>query len=116
LATSEPEQALQQSFGSVGSLKRIAEKTSRARIAVGVFALEQIESARDGSQEIIEIVCDAAGKLPKRLEFLRFMKLRHGFCMLSRTLLDALLEIRGKLVQLLEPSSRLILPAPASKR
>ena len=116
LAAGKAKQPLEQGLRPFGCLKRIREQACRALVAIGIFALENVESAGDRRQQIVEVVRHAAGQLAERLQLLGLVQLRDRGRMLCRPFLDAALQIRRELVQFLEPRPRLILPAAPAKR
>ena len=69
LAAGEGEQALDQHLGALGRLDRAVDQALLA-IAADAPPLEQIETADDRSEQIVEIVRDAAGQLAHRLHLL----------------------------------------------
>ncbi|PAV93239.1 hypothetical protein WR25_13223 [Diploscapter pachys] len=69
LAPREGEQALHQGAGALGRLDRAVQQ-AEAAVAVGELAAQEIETAQDRGQQIVEIVRDAAGQLADRLHLL----------------------------------------------
>jgi hypothetical protein len=78
--------------------------------------VQQVERACDRSEEIVEIVGDAPGKLSEGLQLLDLVKLRNRRLMLGGSFFDAPLKVFGEVVELDEAGSRFILATPGTKR
>ena len=75
LAAAEGEQLLRQLGGAVGGSLDLGEVARELRVAVGSLE-QQRRVAGDAGQEVVEVVCDAAGEPAEALELLGVQELR----------------------------------------
>ena len=114
LTAGKAEQPLHQGPGAVRCLQGVAEQARRTRILVGILLVEEVERAGDRGQQIVEVVRDAAGQLAQGFELLDLVQLRAvaASCSAVRSSTRRSRSF-GKLVELLETRSRIILPPTA---
>ena len=73
-ATGKGQEALSDRRATAGGRNYRAGEAATLSLSLGPL-LDQRGSARDGLEDIVEVVRDASGKLAKRLHFLRLRKL-----------------------------------------
>ena len=91
LPAGEREQALHERFGALRRLKGALDQPLLA-VAADAPALEQVEAADDGRQQVVEVVRHAAGELAHRLELLGLAELVMGSLELGSPLCHPLLK------------------------
>src|SRR5690606_12719848 len=93
LAARESEQPLGQGRRALRPRHRVVDRPNYPGVRVAAQSPRRhVEIAADDGQEIVEIVSDAAGKLPDRLHLLRLAERFLDALALRDRIVDALLE------------------------